>query len=139
MTARDELYEQIMHKAWNKELQIFGQSYEETDVLDSSVMIMPLVFFMNPSDPRFLTTLKAVLKSPERGGLTSNVGRFQRLVQLQWPTVYLFQNLVYRYDVNKADDGVGGEEGTFCLCTLWCVALLIFTHLIISSPSSDAR
>lgn len=73
ITARDELYEQIMHKAWNKGLQIFGQSYEETDVLDSSVMIMPLVFFMNPSDPRFLSTLKAVLKSPERGGLTSNV------------------------------------------------------------------
>lgn len=62
-----------MQKAWNKDLQIFGQSYEESHVLDSSVMIMPLVFFMNPSDPRFLSTLKAVLKSPERGGLTSNV------------------------------------------------------------------
>lgn len=32
--------------------------------------------------------------------------------------------MVYRYDVNKADDGVGGEEGTFCLCTLWCVEAL---------------
>lgn len=29
------------------------------------------------------------------------------------------QGLVYRYDVTKAQDGVGGEEGTFCLCTLW--------------------
>jgi GH15 family glucan-1,4-alpha-glucosidase len=65
-----------MHKAWNEKLQVFGQSYEETDVLDSSVMIMPLVFFMNPSDPRFLSTLKAVLKSPERGGLTSNASYF---------------------------------------------------------------
>jgi len=105
IAARDELYEQIMHKAWNKDLQIFGQSYEEANVLDSSVMIMPLVFFMNPSDPRFLSTLKAVLRSPERGGLTSN-------------------NLVYRYDVNKTDDGVGGEEGTFCLCTLWTIEAL---------------
>jgi hypothetical protein len=34
------------------------------------------------------------------------------------------QNLVYRYDTNKSDDGVGGEEGTFCLCTLWCVEAL---------------
>jgi GH15 family glucan-1,4-alpha-glucosidase len=76
ITARDELYEDIMLKAWNKDLQIFGQSYEETNVLDSSVMIMPLVFFMNPSDPRFLSTLKAVLKSPERGGLTTNVRSF---------------------------------------------------------------
>jgi len=48
LAARDELYEEIMHKAWNKDLQVFGQSYEETDVLDSSVLIMPLVFFMTP-------------------------------------------------------------------------------------------
>lgn len=75
-----------MHKAWNKDLQIFGQSYEETHVLDSSVMIMPLVFFMNPSDPRFLNTLKAVLKSPERGGLTSNVSSHQNFIQLGWLT-----------------------------------------------------
>ncbi|KAG1739448.1 glycoside hydrolase family 15 protein [Suillus paluster] len=105
LAARDDLYEDIMQKAWNKDLQIFGQSYEETDVLDSSVLIMPLVFFMMPSDTRFVSTLKQILKTPERGGLTSN-------------------NLVYRYDVNKSDDGVGGEEGTFCLCTLWCVEAL---------------
>jgi len=76
-----------MHKAWNKDLRIFGQSYEETDVLDSSVMIMPLVFFMNPSDPRFLSTLKAVLKSPERGGLTSNVCSSQYPIQLELVTI----------------------------------------------------
>lgn len=39
------------------------------------------------------------------------------------------QGLVYRYDVTKADDGVGGEEGTFCLCTLWCVWHSLFTYL----------
>ncbi|KAI6109231.1 glycoside hydrolase family 15 protein [Pisolithus croceorrhizus] len=104
-TARDALYEEIMTKAWNPTLKVFGQSYEETDVLDSAVLIMPLVFFMAPADPRFVSTLKQILKSPERGGLTSN-------------------NLVYRYDVAKTDDGVGGKEGTFCLCTLWCVEAL---------------
>jgi len=103
--ARDDLYEEIMHKAWNPELQIFGQSYEETHILDSSVLVMPLVFFMQPSDPRFVSTLKHILRTPDRGGLTSN-------------------NLVYRYDVTKSDDGVGGAEGTFCLCTLWCVEAL---------------
>lgn len=36
-----------MQKAWNKEGKYFGQSYEETDVLDSAVLIMPLVFFMH--------------------------------------------------------------------------------------------
>ena len=73
ITARDELYEEIMEKAFNKELGIFGQSYEDTDVLDSSLCIMPLVFFSTPADPRFLNTLKRILLTPERGGLTSNV------------------------------------------------------------------
>lgn len=103
--ARDALYEDIMQKAWNAEEQFFAQSYEDQDVLDSALLIMPLVFFMTPSDPRFLSTLRRILRSPERGGLTSN-------------------GLVYRYDVNKTDDGVGGEEGTFGLCTLWCVEAL---------------
>ncbi|KAF7798324.1 hypothetical protein EIP86_009545 [Pleurotus ostreatoroseus] len=105
LEARDSLYEEIMEKAYNKELGFFGQSYEDVDVLDSSLCIMPLVFFSTPADPRFLNTLRRILLTPERGGLTSN-------------------GLVYRYDVNKSDDGVGGEEGTFCLCTLWTVEAL---------------
>lgn len=48
LAARDELYEEIMTKAWNPQLKAFGQSYEEKGVLDSSVLIMPLVFFMTP-------------------------------------------------------------------------------------------
>jgi GH15 family glucan-1,4-alpha-glucosidase len=36
-----------MNKAWNKEGKFFGQSYEDTSVLDSAVLIMPLVFFMH--------------------------------------------------------------------------------------------
>jgi GH15 family glucan-1,4-alpha-glucosidase len=36
-----------MDKAWNKEGKFFGQSYEDNDVLDSAVLIMPLVFFMH--------------------------------------------------------------------------------------------
>ncbi|KAH9834666.1 glycoside hydrolase family 15 protein [Rhodofomes roseus] len=108
LAARDELYEEIMNKAWNPEQKFFAQSYEDLDILDSSLLIMPLVFFMPPSDPRFLSTLKQILYTPERGGLTSNAS----------------VGLVYRYDVRKTDDGVGGDEGTFCLCTLWCVEAL---------------
>ncbi|KAI0642834.1 glycoside hydrolase family 15 protein [Trametes meyenii] len=100
--ARDALYEEIMQKAWNADRGFFAQSYEDLDILDSALLVMPLVFFSTAADPRFLSTLKNVLLSPERGGLTSN-------------------GLVYRYDVSKTDDGVGGEEGTFCLCTLWCI------------------
>ena len=35
---------------------------------------------------------------------------------------------MYRYDVSKTDDGVGGKEGTFCLCTLWLVILPTVFH-----------
>ncbi|KAH9849450.1 glycoside hydrolase family 15 protein [Lenzites betulinus] len=103
--ARDALYEEIMQKAWNADKRFFAQSYEDLEILDSALLIMPLVFFSTPADPRFLSTLRQILLTPERGGLTSN-------------------GLVYRYDVSKTDDGVGGEEGTFCLCTLWCVEAL---------------
>ncbi|KAJ7843550.1 hypothetical protein B0H14DRAFT_3689269 [Mycena olivaceomarginata] len=77
---------------------LWAQSYEETNVFDSAVLIMPLIFFIQLRDPRFVSTLKQILKTPEPSGLTAN-------------------NLVFRYD-DKSDNGVGGEEGMFCLCTL---------------------
>jgi GH15 family glucan-1,4-alpha-glucosidase len=48
LSTRDTLYEEIMSKSWNTEKQHFGQSYEDNDLLDSSVLIMPLVFFIQP-------------------------------------------------------------------------------------------
>lgn len=46
--ARDTLYEEIMHKAWNPEKRFFAQSYEDLEILDSALLIMPLVFFSTP-------------------------------------------------------------------------------------------
>ncbi|KAF8323514.1 Six-hairpin glycosidase, partial [Cantharellus anzutake] len=103
--TRDSLYEEIMQRAWNSEKGFFSQSYEDRDVLDSAMLVMPLVFFCSASEPRFLSTLQAIMRSPERGGLSAN-------------------NLVYRYDATAVDDGVGGEEGAFSLCTLWAVEAL---------------
>lgn len=51
LAARDELYEEIMAKAWNADAQFFAQSYEDLEILDSSLLIMPLVFFMPPVRP----------------------------------------------------------------------------------------
>ena len=45
LEARDDLYEQIMQKAWNPEKKFFAQSFDEINILDSAVLIMPLVFF----------------------------------------------------------------------------------------------
>jgi len=94
-----------MTKGWNTEKQFFGQSYEDLDILDASLLVMPLVFFCAPTEPRFLSTLRQILKSPEKGGLTAN-------------------NLVFRYDTVKSHDGVGGDEGAFSLTTLWAVEAL---------------
>jgi len=97
LQTRDMLYEEIMQKAWNAKGKYFGQSYEQTNVLDASVLIMPLVMFMQgvrcfllflsfleadliQSDPRFLSTLKQIMKTPDKGGLTSNVRRTSLLL-----------------------------------------------------------
>lgn len=48
IATRDAIYEEVMEKAWNKEGQYFGQSYEDVDTIDSAILIMPLVFFIQP-------------------------------------------------------------------------------------------
>jgi GH15 family glucan-1,4-alpha-glucosidase len=121
LKVRDEIYEEIMEKGWSPERKAFVQSYGD-DTLDASSLIMPLVFFLSPSDPRMLKTLDAINRPPKDGGLVSN-------------------SLVYRYDVQKSADGLTGEEGTFSLCTFWLVealtragrleeSRLIFEHML---------
>jgi GH15 family glucan-1,4-alpha-glucosidase len=105
LSTRDRLYEQIMNKGFNYEMNSFIQSYESNTSLDSSVLIAPLVFFIAPNDPQLIGTLDAILRTPEAGGLTT-------------------AGFVYRYDTSKMDDGVGGKEGTFLMCTLWLIEAL---------------
>lgn len=64
----------------------FIQSYENNTMLDSSILIAPLVFFITPNDPRFLSTMNRILLPPEKGGLTS-------------------AGLVHRYDTELSNDG----------------------------------
>ncbi|KAI0818194.1 Six-hairpin glycosidase-like protein [Xylaria sp. FL0064] len=105
LEARDNLYEEIMEKGYNVELQSFVQSYENRTMLDSSILIAPLVFFITPNDPRFLNTVERILLPPEKGGLT-------------------ITGLVHRYNNELSDDGVGGQEGAFSMCTFWLVEAL---------------
>jgi GH15 family glucan-1,4-alpha-glucosidase len=102
--VRDQIYEEIMAKGWNEGRQAFVQSYG-SDTLDASNLMMPLVFFLSPTDPRNLKTLEATMRSPEDGGLLAN-------------------SLVYRYNIEETDDGLAGEEGTFNICTFWLVEAL---------------
>ncbi|KAL6866577.1 family 15 glycoside hydrolase [Trichoderma novae-zelandiae] len=105
LEARDNLYEEIMEKGYNTEMKAFIQSYEANTLLDSSILLAPLVFFISPSDPRFTNTLNRIMLPPEEGGLTST-------------------GLVFRYDTDISDDGVGGRDGAFSICTFWLVEAL---------------
>lgn len=101
LKARDQIYEEIMEKGWNSQKKAFVQSYK-SDALDAGSLLMPLVFFVSPNDPRMLKTLDAMYRSPKDGGLVSG-------------------GMVYRYNVEEAADGLQGDEGTFNMCTFWLV------------------
>ncbi|KAJ2557452.1 hypothetical protein EV175_001344 [Coemansia sp. RSA 1933] len=103
--TRDTIYEQIMQRAWNSDLRMFTQSYESAEMLDAAVLAMPLVFFCDSTDPRFVSTMRRIMMPPHKGGLTAN-------------------NLVFRYNAVETDDGLSGEEGTFSLCTFWLAEAL---------------
>jgi len=100
---RDRIYEEVMTRGWSPLRQSFVQHYE-SDTLDASLLIMPIVGFVSPTDPRFVSTLQAILRSvnDDVDGLVSN-------------------NLVFRYNVARTLDGLTGDEGTFCMCTFWAV------------------
>jgi GH15 family glucan-1,4-alpha-glucosidase len=104
LETRDRIYEEIMSRGWSAQRQAFIQYYG-SDALDAANLVMPLVFFVSPTDPRILKTIDAVCRSPRKGGLLSN-------------------SLVYRYNASEGIDGLAGDEGTFNMCTFWLVEAL---------------
>jgi GH15 family glucan-1,4-alpha-glucosidase len=102
--VRDEIYEQIMEEGWSEGREAFVQAYG-SEALDAANLIMPLVFFLSPTDPRALATIDAIHRTPRRGGLVED-------------------SLVYRYDAEQVDDGLQGREGSFNMCTFWLVEAL---------------
>jgi GH15 family glucan-1,4-alpha-glucosidase len=72
LRVRDEIYETIQTYGYNKELGFFSQAFESPNIVDASVLIMPMVFFSSPTDPRLLNTIHRILQPLEKGGLTTN-------------------------------------------------------------------
>ncbi len=101
-TNRDLLHAEICEKGFSKELNSFVQSYG-SEALDASCLRMVLAGFLPPDDPRMIGTVDAIQKHLMRNGL------------------------VRRYDTEKTNDGLQGEEGTFLACSFW---LVICLHLI---------
>jgi len=119
MRERDKIYEEVMTKGWNEKRHAFTQFYGSED-LDASVLIMPLVFFMAPNDPRMISTIIAILKNPRDGGLLSD-------------------SLVYRYPPQPRIDGLPGEEGTFNMCSFWLVEALTRAGVAFPEKLDQAR
>ncbi|AKH85746.1 glycosyl hydrolase family 15 [Streptomyces sp. CNQ-509] len=97
--SRDDIYRRIMRHGWSTERSAFVQ-FEDSHLLDASLLMMPLAKFVSPTDPKWLATLDALGED-----LVSD-------------------SLVYRYDPQSSADGLPGEEGTFSICSFWYVEAL---------------
>ncbi|MFE5657602.1 glycoside hydrolase family 15 protein [Streptomyces sp. NPDC056431] len=96
---RDAILVQVMERGWNPERKAFVQHYD-SEVLDASLLLMPLVGFISPKAPSWLSTLDAM----DRELVTDS--------------------LVYRYNPEASPDGLRGSEGTFSLCSFLYVEAL---------------
>ncbi len=93
--VRDKIYQEIYHQFWNSQLRAFVQ-FKGAKTVDASSLLMPLLKFISPMDPRWRSHLATVEK------------------------VLVEDSLVYRYNtVSGAKDGLSGREGTFSMCSFW--------------------
>ncbi|MGE5284512.1 MAG: glycoside hydrolase family 15 protein [Actinomycetota bacterium] len=99
--VRDAIYRDVFEGFWDARRRTFVQ-YKGGTSVDAATLLMPLVKFVAPVDPRWLSTLAEIEK---------------HLVD---------DSLVYRYreSYGAAPDGIGGKEGTFTMCSFWFVECL---------------
>jgi GH15 family glucan-1,4-alpha-glucosidase len=97
--AADEIHADVCANGVD-ERGVFTQHYD-TDALDASALLMPLVRFLPPDDERIRRTVLAIADELTADGL------------------------VLRYRTSETDDGLSGEEGTFTICSFWLVSALV--------------
>jgi GH15 family glucan-1,4-alpha-glucosidase len=97
--AADEMHAEICDRGTDAR-GVFVQHYD-TEALDASLLLIPILGFLPSSDPRVRATVLAIADE-----LTVN-------------------DLVLRYRVEATDDGLVGEEGTFTICSFWLVSALV--------------
>jgi GH15 family glucan-1,4-alpha-glucosidase len=97
--TRDVIHKQVCEKAFNERLNSFVQYYGSQQ-LDASVLLMAMVGFLPPEDPRIHGTVEAIERHLTQDGL------------------------VMRYDTSTAEDGLPGGEGKFLACSFWLVSNL---------------
>jgi GH15 family glucan-1,4-alpha-glucosidase len=97
--AADEIHADILANGLDRR-GVFTQHYE-TDALDASLLLLPLVRFLPPDDERIRNTVLAIADELTEDGL------------------------VLRYRVEETDDGLSGREGAFTICSFWLVSALV--------------
>jgi GH15 family glucan-1,4-alpha-glucosidase len=110
--VREQIRADILSHGYNTNLGAFTQSYDDT-VLDASNLLLPLVGFIPPDDPRMRSTVDRIIEA-----LTDD------------------QGFVFRY---LTDDGLHGAEGTFTICTFWLVDNLAMQGRIAEARSLFER
>jgi len=96
---RDTIHEQICTQAFNPQKNAFMQAYG-SDQLDASLLLMPLVGFLPPTDSRVRSTIEAIERELMPDGF------------------------VLRYNTSKVNDGLPPGEGVFLACSFWMVDCL---------------
>jgi GH15 family glucan-1,4-alpha-glucosidase len=97
--SRDEMHATLVDRGFSDELGSFTQTLDG-DTVDAALLLMPMVKFIASDDPMWLSTLDSI-----GGRLASGP-------------------LVDRYDPDTTDDGFGGREGSFTICSFWYVETL---------------
>ncbi len=97
--VRDQIHEEVCTKAFNRRLNSFVQAYD-SDRLDASALLIPMVGFLPADDPRIRGTVSAIENHLMQDGL------------------------VMRYRTEETQDGVAGSEGKFLACSFWLVSNL---------------
>jgi GH15 family glucan-1,4-alpha-glucosidase len=112
--VRDAIHADVCRNGFNNKRNTFVQAYG-SDILDASLLLLPIVGFLPPSDPRILGTLRAIERH------------------------LLVDGLIFRYDTGEAEDGLPPGEGAFLACSFWFVDNLILQGRITEAQSMFER
>nr|HET6901938.1 glycoside hydrolase family 15 protein [Ktedonobacteraceae bacterium] len=110
--VRDQIRADILCHGYNTSIGAFTQSYDDA-TLDASNLLLPLVGFIPPDDPRMRSTVDRIMER-----LTDGHG------------------FVFRY---HGEDGLSGAEGTFTICTFWLVDNLAMQGRLVEARSLFER
>lgn len=106
---RQQIHDEVCEKGFDRELGSFVQSYG-SKIVDANLLLLPLIGFLPPTDPRIIGTIQKIERDLLRDGF------------------------VERYDTGRAKDGLPPGEGVFLACSFW-----LADNYILLGREEDAR